>query len=187
MEILDLQHNTDSTKMTQPNAPDFIEQHFSIEFIEKARMQTLLILGSLYTDFSIDTELDNHYKPTDDFVLANLCNGTNNPQVSELISNFIRNKNWSENEVLYLTIAFISNPKFQAFIDNIRLYDEEEFGEEILRVLLSKHITKELPLYVFNYIHASILRFCSEFDLSDGLIDTDTFDNMKTHYSSLLI
>lgn len=187
METLDLHYNTHSTKMNQSNARSFIEQQFSIEFIEKAKMETFLILGQLYNDFSIDITKEDFSIPTEDFRIVNLCNGTRNMEVSELISDFLHSRDFTENEVLYITISFISNPKFQSFIETIRQHDEEEFEEEILKILVAKHIYKQLPLYVLDYLHASIIRFCSEFDISDDHIDNDTFDNMKTHYSSLLI
>lgn len=187
MEILDLQHNTDSTKMTQPNAPDFIEQHFSIEFIEKAKMQTFFIFGALYTDFSIACLGDQNCIPTEDFLLVNLCKEESNTEASEIIYHFIHNRDFTENEVLYLTLSFLSNPKFQEFINLIRRYDQEAFDEEILKIFIGKHICKQLPLYLLDYIHSSIIRFCKEFNLIDGKIDTDTFDNIKTQYSAILV
>lgn len=174
--------------MTKSTAQDYIEKNFSLEFIEKAKRNTIVILNTLYYDFSIAKRIQNQSSPTEEFTSVHFDNGDTSIGTSELINDFLHNRKFDENEILYLTISFIASSRFQNLIDNIMLYEiEEEFDHDILAVLLEKHIIKELPLYLFDYLHASIIRFCGEFDISTGWIDNEHFESMQEHYSTLLV
>ncbi|WP_143824818.1 hypothetical protein [Myroides sp. N17-2] len=172
--------------MTKSTAQAFIEKNFSLDFIEKAKKQTIVILNTLYYDFSIKKYEELQSIPTDDFNTVNCDDGYPSEDTSELINTFLHNRKFDENEILYLTISFITSSRFQNLIDNITIYDNEEFDHDLLEVLLAKHVSKQLPLYLFDYLRASVIKFCSEFDMSDGLIENEHFEDMQEYYSFLL-
>ncbi|MCC9044027.1 hypothetical protein LNQ81_15225 [Myroides sp. M-43] len=173
--------------MTSSTAQDFIANHFSFEFIEKSKRRSVSILNTLYYDFSIAKHNQSQSIPTEEFNLVNLEGKFPSIGTSELINTFLHNREFTENEVLYLTISFLSSTRFQNLIDTIRMYDETQFNEDILSVLIAKHITKQLPHYLFDYLHSSIIRFCGEFDISNGHIENIYFKSIQDYYSLLLI
>ncbi|WP_010253309.1 hypothetical protein [Myroides injenensis] len=173
--------------MTTSITLDFIGKNFSPEFIEKAKEQTITILHALFFDFSIAEYDQDQSTPTQLFSVANYANGYSNYELSRSIRGYLYDREFTENEILYLTISFISSKVFQDIVDNHEIENEEDFDPYILDIILSKHLLRELPPFLMDYLESTILRFSSEFDISDGYIDNIYFEEKQVYYINQLM
>lgn len=173
--------------MTATITHNFIGKNFSPEFIEKAKEQTITILNTLFFDFSIAEYGQDQSGPTQLFSVVNYANGYSNYELSRSIRDYLYNREFTENDILYLTITFISSNVFQDIIDNHEIENEEDFDPYILDIILSKHLLRELPPFLMDYLESTIIRFSSEFDISDGYIDNIFFEEKRTSYINELM
>lgn len=165
---------------------DFIEELFTTDFIKSSELTSTSFIEQLLNEIAIEKRNKRFLYPTNLFSRLNYACGDTNPDLDFEIFLHINSLNLSAQTILSLLISDLLSSNEQSLKNNLGSFseDEEEMnGLTIEELFIIQH--DSLPDYLFKKITYMIYNFASEFDISDGRIDFETYNDKIKYYSNL--
>ncbi|MGX1753436.1 hypothetical protein [Sphingobacterium sp. NPDC055346] len=165
---------------------EFIKELFATDFIRSSELTSTSFIEQLLNKIATKKRNKGFIYPTDLFSRLNNACGDTNPDLDYEIFLHINSFNLSSQTILSLLISDLLSSNEQSLKKNLGSFseeDEEMNGLTIEELFLIQH--DSLPCYLFKKITYMIYNFASEFDISDGRIDFETYNDKIKYYSNL--
>lgn len=163
----------------------FIGGIFSQSFINEAEATTKRILGSFFRELSINEQTGSYIYPTTLFQSLNHRLGDRSYDLdSEIRKDYLEKLNLTSTEVLHVIITdLISTREFERYHPDFADADISTQGAILEELFAKQH--ESLPNYFEEKLLTMIYLFASEFDLSDGRMEDDHFNEVFDRYTDL--
>lgn len=168
------------------NHQDFIKKLFSDDFIKSSEITSITFIEHLLNEIAIEKRNKRFIYPTDLFNRLNYACGDSNPDLDYEIFLFLNSLDSSSQTILSLLITDLLSSDEQSLEFNLGSFSRENDymnGITIEELFIMQH--DSLPYYLFKKITGMIYNFASEFDISDGRIDTETYTEKLEYYRNL--
>ena len=168
------------------NHREFIRELFSTEFIEASKKIIQLFIVQFLEKVAIEKK-DTHYVyPTNLFERLSYACGDHNPELDYELYRILDGLNLSSQKILSILVTDITSSNEQLlnhYFDAFSQQSEDVQGAMIEDYFVNQH--DSLPYYLRKKLSAMIYNFGSEFDLSDGRIDIETYNEKLECYKDL--
>lgn len=171
-----------NTNKLTSETKEFLNKNFTREFINTSLQSAYEILKQYYKTFSIQKAGAEQSTPTSEFENVNLANGDMNIDIRELITKHLDALTLTESDVLSLTIAYVNSLNYDKATVYLVYENDENSVRELYEVLIERRVSNVLPSYLRKVLIDSMLMFCSEFDISNGCIDNEYFEDLLQVY-----
>ena len=161
----------------------FLSSLFSAEFISVSKEYASTFIRQLMSKIAIEKKTKNYIHPTHLFVQLNSACGDPNPDLDYEIFAVLNRLKLSSSKILSFLVADIfcsEEESLKYYIDAFHQQTEEVQGVMIEEYLKEQH--DFIPDYLQKKLTALIYNFASEFDLSDGRSDVETFEYVLSRY-----
>ena len=165
---------------------DFIKELFSADFIKSSELTSATFIEQLLNEIAIEKRNKRFVYPTNLFNRLNYACGDSNPDLDYEIYLYLNRLDISSQTVLSLLITDLLSSDEQSLEFNLGSFSRENDymnGITIEELFIMQH--DSLPYYLFKKITGMIYNFASEFDISDGRIDTETYPEKLEYYRNL--
>ena len=163
----------------------FICTLFSPSFINEAEATTKRILRHLFWELSVDKQTNSYVHPTPLFQSLNHRIGDRSYNLdSEVRRDYLEKLNLTPMEILHVIITdLISTHELERYLPDFADADTSTQGVILEELFAKQHET--LPSYFEEKLLTMIYLFASEFDLSDGRMEDDYFNEVFDCYTDL--
>lgn len=165
---------------------EFIEALFATDFIKSSELTSTSFIEQLLNEIAIEKRNKRFVYPTDLFSRLNYACGDTNPDLDYEIFLHMNSLNLSSQTILSLLITDLLRSDEQSLEYNLGSFSEEDEGMNgftIEELFAKQHDC--LPDYLFKKTIGMIYNFASEFDLSDGRTDIETYTEKLVYYRNL--
>ena len=163
----------------------FIRTLFSPSFINEAEATTKRILSHLFRKLSINEQTGSYIYPTTLFQSLNQRLGDRSYDLdSKIRKDYLEKFNLTSTEILHVIITdLISMHELERYLPDFANADTSTQGAILEELFAKQHET--LPNYFEEKLLTMIYLFASEFDLSDGRMEDDYFNEVLDCYTDL--
>jgi|SRR5690606_17752055 len=168
------------------NHREFIRELFSTEFIKASKKIIQLFVGQLLEKVAIEKKDTCYVYPTNLFERLNYACGDHNPELDYELYILLDDLNMSSQKILSILVADIISSDEQSlgyYLESFSQQSEEVQGAMIEDYFAEQH--DSLPYYLRKKLSDMIYNFASEFDLSDGRTDIETYIEKLEYYKNL--
>lgn len=170
----------------QGNHREFIRELFSTEFIEFSKKTTQSFIGQILEKVAVEKK-DTHYVyPTNLFERLSYACGDHNPELDYELYILLDGLNMSSQKILSILVADIISSDEQSLGYYLEAFSQQ--SEEVQGAMIEDYFAEQhdsLPYYLRKKLGAMVYDFASEFDLSDGRTDFETYKEKLEHYKNL--
>lgn len=168
------------------NHRDFIRELFSTEFIELSKKIIQLFIGQLLEKVAIEKKDTCYVYPTNLFERLNYACGDHNPELDYELYKLLDGLNMSSQKILSILVADIISSDEESLNYYLEAFGQQ--NEEVQGVMIEHYFGEQhdsLPYYLRKKLSDMIYNFASEFDLSDGRTDIETYIEKLEYYKNL--
>ena len=168
------------------NHRDFIRELFSTEFIEVSKKIIQLFIGQLLEKVAIEKKDTCYVYPTNLFERLNYACGDHNPELDYELYKLLDGLNMSSQKILSILVADIISSDAESLNYYLEAFGQQ--NEEVQGVMIEHYFAEQhdsLPYYLRKKLSDMIYNFASEFDLSDGRTDVETYFEKLEYYKNL--
>ena len=168
------------------NHKDFIKELFSVDFIKSSALTSVSFIEQLLNQIAVEKKNKQFVYPTNLFNRLNYACGDSNPDLDYEIFQYLTRLNISSQTILSLLITDVLTSDEQSL--NYYLIAFSQQDEEVQGVMIEELFSNQfdsLPDYLLKKLNSMIYNFASEFDLSDGRTDIETYIDKLEYYKNL--
>ena len=168
------------------NHREFISELFSTDFIEISKKINNLFIGQLLEKVAIEKKDSYYVYPTNLFERLNYACGDHNPELDYELYKLLNGLNMSSQKILSILVADIISSDEESVSYYLEAFSQQ--SEEVQGVMIEEYFAEQhdsLPYYLRKKLSDMIYNFASEFDLSDGRTDIETYIEKLEYYKNL--
>lgn len=168
------------------NHRDFIHELFSTEFIEVSKQVSQLFIDQLLEKVAVKKKDTNYVYPTNLLDRLSYACGDQTPELDYELYKLLDGLNMSSQKILSILVADIISSDEESLNYYFEAFSQQ--NEEVQGVMIEEYFTEQhdsLPYYLRKKLSDMIYNFASEFDLSDGRTDIETYIEKLEYYKKL--
>lgn len=168
------------------NHRDFIRELFSTEFIEVSKQVSQLFIDQLLEKVAIEKKDTYYVYPTNLLERLSYACGDHNPKLDYELYKLLDGLNMSSLKILSILVVDIISSDEESLGYYLEAFNQQ--SEEVQGVMIEHYFAEQhdsLPYYLRKKLSDMIYNFASEFDLSDGRTDIETYIEKLEYYKNL--